>query len=54
VVITGIRPEVARTLVELGVSLDAVVTKATLQDGVAHALQASGGTFGEPFGAHKS
>jgi anti-anti-sigma factor len=46
VVITGIRPEVARALVELGVSLDAVVTKATLQDGVAHALQVSGGTFG--------
>jgi DNA-binding response OmpR family regulator/anti-anti-sigma regulatory factor len=54
VVITGIRPEVARALVELGVSLDAVVTKATLQDGVAYALQVSGGTFGEPFRARKS
>jgi DNA-binding response OmpR family regulator len=38
VVITGIRPEVARALVELGVSFDTVVTKATLQDGVAFAL----------------
>jgi DNA-binding response OmpR family regulator/anti-anti-sigma regulatory factor len=48
VVITGIRPEVARALVELGVSLETVVTKATLQDGVAYALQVSGGTFSVP------
>jgi DNA-binding response OmpR family regulator/anti-anti-sigma regulatory factor len=46
VVITGIRPEMARALVELGVSLDTIVTKGTLQDGVAFALQVSGGTFG--------
>ena len=48
VVITGIRPEVARALVDLGVSLATVVTKATLQDGVAYALQVSGGTFSAP------
>jgi anti-anti-sigma factor len=54
VVITGIRAEVARALVELGVSLDTVVTKATLQNGVAHALQVSGGSFGEPFRARRS
>ena len=52
-VITGIQPEVARALVELGTPLDAVVTKATLQDGVAHALQVSGETFGGPFRAHQ-
>jgi len=46
VVITGIRPETARTLVELGVSLETVVTKATLQDGVAYALHVSGESFG--------
>jgi DNA-binding response OmpR family regulator len=46
VVITGIRPEVARTLVELGVSLDTVVIKANLQDGIAYALQVAGETFG--------
>jgi DNA-binding response OmpR family regulator len=48
VIITGIRPDVARALVELGASLDTIVTKATLQDGVAHAMQVSGGTFGTP------
>ncbi|UQA57975.1 response regulator [Polyangium aurulentum] len=49
VIITGIRPEVARALVELGASLDTIVTRATLQDGVAHAMQVSGGKFVAPF-----
>ncbi len=49
VIITGIRPEVARALGKIDVSLDAIVTKATLQDGVAHAMHVSGGTFGVPF-----
>jgi len=40
-VITGIRSEVARTLVQLDTSLQGVVTKATLQDGIAVAMQAS-------------
>jgi DNA-binding response OmpR family regulator/anti-anti-sigma regulatory factor len=48
VIITGIRPEVARALVELGASLDTIVTRATLQDGVAHAMQVSGGKIGAP------
>jgi anti-anti-sigma regulatory factor len=39
-VITGIRPEVARTLIDLALSLDALVTKGTLQAGVEHALKA--------------
>ncbi|HEY0739085.1 MAG TPA: STAS domain-containing protein [Herpetosiphonaceae bacterium] len=38
-VLTGIRPEVAQTLVQLGVSLQGVVTRGTLQDGIAYALQ---------------
>lgn len=38
VVITGIRPEVAQTLVGLGVDLSGIVTCGTLQRGVAHAL----------------
>jgi DNA-binding response OmpR family regulator/anti-anti-sigma regulatory factor len=53
VVITGIRPEMARALVELGVSLDTVVTKATLQEGVAYALRVSGGSFDAHFRAGK-
>lgn len=38
-VLTGIRPEVAQTLVQLGVSLQGVVTRGTLQDGIAYALK---------------
>jgi DNA-binding response OmpR family regulator/anti-anti-sigma regulatory factor len=43
VAITGIQPDAARILVELGVSLGSVVTLGTLQDGVAFALRGSGG-----------
>ena len=39
VIITGVRPEVARTLVTLGEGLGGAVTLATLQSGVAWALQ---------------
>jgi rsbT co-antagonist protein RsbR len=39
VVITGIRTEVAQTLVQLGASLGDVVTRATLQAGVAFAMR---------------
>jgi rsbT co-antagonist protein RsbR len=38
VVLTGIRPEVAQTLVGLGVDLSGIVTSSTLQRGVAQAL----------------
>ena len=41
VVITGIRPEVAQTLVGIGVNLGSIVTRATLQDGIAYALRKS-------------
>jgi anti-anti-sigma regulatory factor len=40
-VITGIRSEVARTLVHINASLQELVTKATLQDGIAVAMQAA-------------
>ena len=39
VVLTGMRPEVARTLVELGVNLGALVTKGTLESGIAYAMR---------------
>jgi rsbT co-antagonist protein RsbR len=39
VVITGIRPEVAQTLVGIGVNLGSIATRATLQDGIAYALR---------------
>jgi rsbT co-antagonist protein RsbR len=41
-VITGIRPEVAQTLVATGVDLKSIVTAGTLQSGIAYALKQSG------------
>jgi rsbT co-antagonist protein RsbR len=38
-VITGVRPEIARTLVGLGVDLGAVVTRSTVREGVEFAMQ---------------
>jgi PAS domain S-box-containing protein len=38
VVLTGIRPEVAQTLVQLGVDLRAIITRSTLRDGITYAL----------------
>jgi len=42
-VLTGIRPEVAQMLVELNVDLGSIVTKASLQTGIAYAVRRSGG-----------
>jgi len=39
VVLTGLRPEVAQTLVSLGVDLSDIVTRATLQSGISYGLQ---------------
>ncbi|WP_437283894.1 PAS domain-containing protein [Sorangium sp. So ce406] len=39
VVLTGIRPEVARALLELGADLSGIITLGTLQSGIAHALR---------------
>jgi anti-anti-sigma regulatory factor len=38
IVITGIKPSVAKTLVDLGLDLQGIVTKSTLESGVAWAL----------------
>jgi anti-anti-sigma factor len=38
VILTGIRPEVAQTLVGLGVDLSGIVTRSTLQAGIAESL----------------
>jgi rsbT co-antagonist protein RsbR len=37
-VLTGIRPEVAQTMVGLGIDLTNIVTHSTLQAGIAHAV----------------
>ena len=39
VVLTGIRPEVAQTLVGLGINLGNIVTRSTLQAGIAYSLE---------------
>jgi rsbT co-antagonist protein RsbR len=45
-IISGIRPQIAQTIVHLGVELGGVVTKATLADAFALALQRHGLTVG--------
>jgi anti-anti-sigma factor len=44
--LTGIRSEVAQTLVELGVDMGDLVIRSTLQSGVAYALGLAGGSSG--------
>lgn len=39
VVLTGIRPEVAQTLISLGTNLDSIIVRGTLRDGIAYALR---------------
>jgi len=38
-IVTGIRPEVAQTIVTLGVELGSIITKASLADGLKHAFK---------------
>jgi rsbT co-antagonist protein RsbR len=41
-IISGVRPQIAQTIVHLGINLEDVVTKAKLSDALALALQRSG------------
>ncbi|WP_295377746.1 STAS domain-containing protein [Pseudacidovorax intermedius] len=41
-IISGIRPQIAQTIVHLGIDLQGIVTKATLADALAQALKANG------------
>ncbi|MET7399189.1 STAS domain-containing protein [Dactylosporangium sp. NPDC005572] len=41
-IISGIRPQIAQTVVALGIEFGDIVTKATLADALQHALRASG------------
>jgi rsbT co-antagonist protein RsbR len=43
VILTGIRPEVAADLVDLGTDLGGIITRGTLQQGVTYALTRAGG-----------
>lgn len=39
IILTGIRPEVAQTLVGLGIDLSGIATQSSLQSGIAHAMR---------------
>jgi rsbT co-antagonist protein RsbR len=41
-IISGVRPQIAQTIVHLGIDLSAITTKATLADAFALALQRVG------------
>jgi rsbT co-antagonist protein RsbR len=47
-IISGIRPQIAQTIVHLGVELNTVVTKATLAGAFVVALQKTGAAIGAP------
>ncbi len=47
-IISGIRPQIAQTIVHLGVNLEDVITKATLADAFAVALQRTGSVIKQP------
>jgi rsbT co-antagonist protein RsbR len=44
-IISGIRPQIAQTIVHLGVALGDVITKATLADAFVLALQRTGSSI---------
>ena len=50
-IISGIRPQIAQTIVHLGVDLNSVTTKATLADAFAVALKRTGLSVGRATGA---
>ncbi len=49
-IISGIRPQIAQTIVHLGVDLGTVITKATLADAFVVALQKTGSVISKPAG----
>ena len=51
-IISGIRPQIAQTIVHLGINLADIITKATLADAFAIALQRTGATVTRLTGKH--
>jgi rsbT co-antagonist protein RsbR len=47
-IITGVRPQIAQTVVHLGIDLEGVTTKATLADGLSLALKRMGFVVSKP------
>ena len=52
-IISGIRPQIAQTIVHLGVNLNDIVTKATLADAFLIALQRLGATVSRNAPPHR-
>lgn len=48
VILTGIRPEIAQTLVGMGAELSGIITRATLQSGIGYALRTGHRVMEEP------
>jgi len=48
--VSGIRPQIAQTIVALGIDFGDIVTKATLADALRHALKRSGADIGDQGG----
>ena len=46
-IVSGIRPQVAQTIVSLGIEFGDIATKATLADALAHALESGGRSIGQ-------
>ena len=44
-IVSGVRPQIAQTIVQLGIDLQGIVTKATLADALSLALKKVGYTF---------
>jgi rsbT co-antagonist protein RsbR len=47
-IISGIRPQIAQTIVQLGIDLQGIVTKATLADALSLALRKGGWVVSRP------
>jgi len=47
-IISGIRPQIAQTIVQLGIDLQGIITKATLADALSLALKKGGWVFSRP------
>jgi rsbT co-antagonist protein RsbR len=52
-IISGIRPQIAQTIVHLGVNLNDVITKATLADAFMVALNRTGASLAKPLASKK-
>ena len=53
-IVSGIRPQVAQTIVSLGIEFGDIATKATLADALAHALNRRGQRIGQGIGQQRT